>query len=317
MGYLLVDEGRGELEVSVRTVYRDVAELSGAGVPVYATRGRSGGFRLLDGFRASLSAVTGDEAQALGFAGLPSAARDLGLGAVLTGAQLKLLDALPPAVRERAGAVQQRFLLDAPGWAARPETPRLLARVAAATWSGHALRVRYRRTGPGGPVTRELLPLGLVLKAGTWYLVGAPLHRGVVAGNPRTYRVSRLQAVTVHDAQPAPPVDFDLPTFWTGYQADYEERLYPASVTARFGPAAWALLFLLGPIPAREARTAAGEPDDEGWRTTTVPIESERHALHALLQLGRDVEVLAPASLRDVMAAEARALAALYSSSSR
>ena len=160
----------------MRTIYRDVEALSAAGVPVYATRGRSGGIQLLDGYRTRLTGMTADEADALFLAGLPGAAADLGLGSVLAATQLKLLAALPPELRERAARIRDRFYLDAPGWLRETDAPPFLASVAEAVWTQHRLDVRYERANRA-VADRVLDPLGLVLKAGTWYLVARRRRR--------------------------------------------------------------------------------------------------------------------------------------------
>ena len=299
-----------ELEVSLRTIYRDVEALGAAGVPVYATRGRNGGIQLLDGYRTRLTGMTADEADALFLAGLPGAAADLGLGSVLAATQLKLLAALPPELRTRAARIRDRFFLDAPGWLRETDAPPYLATVAEAVWTQHRLDVRYERSNRA-VVERRLEPLGLVLKAGTWYLVAQP--EGDDGRGPRTYRVSRVHSAAVRDDGFARPAGFDLETFWADYQRGYEDRVYRQSALVRLSPAGRELLFLIGTIAARRARAEMSDPDAEGWTVTQVPIESLRHGQHALLQLGEHAEVLEPPELRELMAATAATLAARYS----
>jgi predicted DNA-binding transcriptional regulator YafY len=307
-GRVTAQELADELEVSLRTVYRDVEALSAAGIPVYATRGRSGGFQLLAGYRTKLTGMTADEADALFFAGLPGAAADLGLGNVLAATQLKLLAALPPELRDRAARIRDRFHLDAPGWLREADVPPYLATVADAVWSQRRVEVRYERSNRA-VVERVLEPLGLVLKAGTWYLVAAVRddERG-----PRTYRISRVLAAAVLDEPFDRPADFHLEGFWGEYQRGYTRRVYRETATIRLSEAGRQLLFLVGRIPAREAHRVMGEPDADGWAKTALPIESVRHAHHALLQLGADVDVLEPPELRELIAISARALVARY-----
>lgn len=297
-----------ELEVSLRTVYRDVEALNAAGVPVYAVRGRSGGFRLLDGYRTKLTGLTADEADALFLAGMPSAAADLGLGSVLAVMQLKLLAALPPELRERAARIRDRFHLDAPGWLRDDDAPQCLPDVAGAVWNQHRVRVRYERANRQ-LVERVLEPLGLVLKAGVWYLVAAVPADG---RGPRTYRLSRVHAAAVLDEPFLRPLGFDLQRHWTGYQRDYEQRIFRGTATIRLSAAGRSLLFLIGSPAARAGHAAMGEPDADGWARTTVPIESLPHAQHALMQLGEQVEVLEPAELRELVARSLRAAARRY-----
>ncbi len=302
-----------ELEVSLRTIYRDVEALNSAGVPIYATRGRNGGFQLLDGYRTRLTGMTADEADALFFSGLPGAAADLGLGSVLAATQLKLLAALPPELRERAARIRDRFFLDAPGWLRENDAPPFLATVAEAAWTQRRLDVRYERANRA-VADRVLEPLGLVLKAGTWYLVAQPAPGD--GRGPRTYRVSRVRAAALRADAFERPDDFELETFWADYQRGYEKRVYSEVALVRLSPAGRELLFLVGAIAARRARAAMSAPDADGWVTTSVPIESVRHGHHALLQLGEHVDVCEPIELRELIGASARELAARYASGS-
>lgn len=298
-----------ELEVSIRTIHRDIEALSAAGVPVYTTRGRAGGVQLLGGYRTRLTGMTADEADALFLSGLPGAAADLGLGSVLAATQLKLLAALPPELRERAATIRDRFFLDAPGWLREADAPPFLAVVAEAVWTQHRLDVRYERSNRVVG-DRVLDPLGLVLKAGTWYLVAAADD----ARGPRTYRVSRVLAAAVRDDTFARPDGFELEEFWAEYQRGYESRVYRDTARVRLSEPGRQLLFLIGTVPARRARATMSPPDADGWVEAMVPIESVRHAQHALLQLGEHVEVLEPAELRDAIAHSAAALSARYAS---
>lgn len=300
-----------ELEISLRTVYRDVDALSGAGIPVYATRGRAGGFQLADGYRTKLTGLTPAEADTVFLAGLPAAAADLGLGSLLAATELKLLAALPPDLRVRAERIRDRFHLDALGWERSADAPAGLAAVVDAVWAQRRLDVRYERANRK-LVDRTLEPLGLVLKPGVWYLVATVA--GDVRG-PRTYRLSRMRAVTVLPQTFDRPAGFVLQQHWADYQRDYEQRLFRATATIRVSADGRRLLFLIGSTAARAAHAAMGEPGPAGWAVTTVPIESVHHATHALLQLGADVEVLAPPELRDSIAATARAMLRRYGDS--
>ena len=193
-----------ELEVSVRTIYRDIEALSGAGVPIYAEAGPGGGVRLVDGYRTRLTGLTAEEAEALALSGLPGAASELGLGTVLAAAQLKVDAALPPELRSRAVRMRERFHLDAPGWFAREEPVPHLAALSRAVWEEQRVEIRYRKRE--GEVKRLLDPLGLVLKAGVWYLVALSGRTRSL----RTFRVSRVLAVKDLHEECVRPEDFDL-----------------------------------------------------------------------------------------------------------
>src|ERR1700722_7649145 len=175
-----------ELEGSVRTVYRDVESMHEAGIPLYGDAGHDGGYQLLDGYRPRLTGLPPAEAEALFLSGLPGPAAELGLGGVLAAATLKLRAPLPASIRDSADRVSERFYLDAPGWY-RPELKvPCLAEVASAVWERQVIRMRYSRWKAPEEVVRTIEPHGLVLKAGTWYVVAR------CEGTFRTYRVDQI-----------------------------------------------------------------------------------------------------------------------------
>jgi predicted DNA-binding transcriptional regulator YafY len=294
-----------EFEVSVRTVYRDVAALMAAGVPVWTETGPRGGIRLVEGWRTRLDGLTGDEAAALFLAGAPDAVADLGFGAVLAAAQSKVVATLPPELRTRAARLRERFHLDAPGWFGQERTPMALAAVAEAVWASSRLDVTYHRADRS--VHRRLDPLGLVLKAGTWYLVAA--HRG----RPRTYRVARIDDAT-SVAEPAErPEGFDLATWWAESSAEFDRSLLRYRCRVRLSPRGLRNLHhAVGVESARLAVESAGPADDEGWRVVILDTEAEDVAAHQLTGLGIDVEVLEPARLRRTLYEIGRTIAARH-----
>jgi predicted DNA-binding transcriptional regulator YafY len=299
-----------ELEVSVRTVYRDVESLGSSGVPIYADRGPAGGYQLLDGYRTRLTGLTEDEAATLFLAGMPGPAADLGLGSVLAAAQLKLRASLPDELAGRADRVRERFHLDAPGWFRPDEATPHLATVADAVWNERQLSVRYRRWKSPREVSRTLSPLGVVLKAGRWYLAAE-----TASGRITCYVVANILAAEILDEAVVRPAGFDLATFWREWTTRYEQSVYRLTATVRIQAATLDFMHYVSPYEMyRVARESAGEPGPDGWLTTTVPIESIKHGHTELLRLGSGVEVLEPVELRDMMRATAYGLAELYQS---
>jgi predicted DNA-binding transcriptional regulator YafY len=294
------------LEVSERTIYRDIAALQAAGVPLWTETGPGGGVRLVEGWRTDLDGLTADEASSLFLSGAPGAAADLGLGTVLVAAQTKVLSTLPPELRARADRVRERFLLDAPDWFHRAPQGEHLAGVADAVWSERRLDVRYRRGDR--EVRRRLDPLGLVCKAGAWYLVA-----GTASGDIRTYRVDRITGATIRDDRTTRPDGFDLASFWAASAADFNRSMLHDRVRLRVGPRAFgALRFHVDEQAALEATAHASEPDAEGWRTLDLAVESVPVAAHQLVALGGEVEALAPPELRALMAEVGRAIVARH-----
>lgn len=293
-----------EFETSLRTIHRDIDQLSAAGIPVYAERGRSGGFQLLDGFRTRLTGLTPAESEALFLVGLPGPAADLGLGEPMADAQLKLLAALPAEGRAGAARVAGRFHLDPVGWFKSAEATDILPTLAEAVWKARRIRVRYESWT--GSVERDIEPLGLTLKAGAWYLVAQ------VGGKPRTYRVSAIQSLDLTQETFARPADFDLAAYWSRWAKDFEARLYRGQARLRLSPGGLRRLALLAPAVAEAGARSAGPPDTDGWMAVEIPIESIDHAAGEILKLGAEAEVVAPPELRLKMAQTAGRLAALY-----
>jgi predicted DNA-binding transcriptional regulator YafY len=306
-GRMTAQQLADELEVSVRTVYRDVESLAAAGVPLYGDAGHDGGYRLVDGYRTRLTGLTRDEAEALFLAGLPGPAADLGLGAVLATAQLKLTAALPDDLRDRTSVLRQRFHLDTSAWYAETDPVPHLAAVTDAVWRQRRIRIRYRRWKAPQEVTRTLEPYGLVLKAGRWYLV---------AGRPervRTFRVSQILRIRVLEDRFDRPHGFDLAAHWRSYLEEFDARRHQGEAVVRLSPRVLQQLpDLMEPAVAHAARRSAGPPDPDGQVRVVVPIESVPHAAGMLLRLGAEAEVLEPAELRALMAETVAALAETY-----
>ncbi|MET8808797.1 YafY family protein [Streptomyces sp. NPDC004546] len=310
-----------ELQVSERTVTRDAQALSEAGVPVYADRGRAGGYRLVGGYRTRLTGLARSEAEALFLSGVPGALRQMGLGDAHSAARLKVSAALLPSLRDAPDSAAQRFHLDAPAWFREPETPALLPAVAEAVWEDRRVSARYRRGE--AEVERVLEPYGLVLKAGVWYLCARVADGGSCRtgdgpsrtgdGPFRTYRIDRFGAVEPLEERFARDPDFDLPGHWAAQAERFARSILRAEVVVRLSPeGARTLRYAVDPLSAREALSGPVEPDGAGWVTVTLPVESEEVAHAQLTTLGAEAEVLAPQSLRERFAADAARLAALY-----
>jgi predicted DNA-binding transcriptional regulator YafY len=296
-----------ELEVSERTVTRDAQALSEAGVPVYADRGRAGGYRLIGGYRTRLTGLARGEAEALFLSGVPGALREMGLQDAASAARLKVSAALLPSVRDASRTAAQRFHLDAPNWFKEPKTPELLPAVADAVWDDRRITAHYWRGE--GEVVRELEPYGLVLKAGVWYLCA----RVAGHGSYRVYRIDRFTAVDAGEERFARDEEFDLPAFWDERAEEFARSILRAEVVVRLSAdGVRALPYAVGEPSAREALEAAGAPGEDGRVTVTLAVESEEVAHSQLASLGPEVEVLAPESLRARFARDAIRLARLY-----
>jgi predicted DNA-binding transcriptional regulator YafY len=305
-GRLTAETLAAEFEVSVRTIYRDIDQLSAAGAPVYADRGRSGGFQLMDGYRTRLTGLTDAEAETLFLGGLSGPAAQMGFSGAVTTMQLKLLAALPPERQAAAERLAGRFHLDPVGWYQTTDEAERLPAIAQAVWNSRRISVRYESWK--GEVARELEPLGLILKAGLWYLAARAVEG---RREPRTYRVSNILDLTVSEATFERPAGFDLAAWWAETSRRFEADIFTGTATLRVSRTGLRLLAKLGAEQARIAAEAAAGSTNP-WVEVTVPIESVAHAATDFLRLGPEAEVLTPAALRDAMRSAAGRLAQLY-----
>jgi predicted DNA-binding transcriptional regulator YafY len=301
-GRLTARELGQRLEVSGRTIYRDMEALSGAGVPVIAERGSAGGWSLLDDYRTDLTGLNLAEIQAL-FLNTPVRfLADLGLDKASDAALVKLLASLPAAHRQDAEYMRQRIHIDATGWHSSAEDVSCLPTLQEAIWQDRKLRVVYRR-GDDASVERVVDPLGLVAKGNAWYLVAS------VEGEVRTYRVSRVQEVVVLDEPCVRPPDFDLAASWAQSTADFVANLPRYAATVRVTPEMFARL----PFVWRYARIQRAEPpDSDGWVTVYVHFQFEHEACENVLSGGPHIEVLDPPELREQVIRAAESIIALY-----
>ncbi|MCQ8186787.1 helix-turn-helix transcriptional regulator [Streptomyces rugosispiralis] len=264
----------GELGVSVRTAYRDLARLQAAGIPVYAEPGRAGGYQLLEGYRTRLTGMSEGEARALFLAGLPGPAADLGLTAEVSAARLKLLAALPAPLREEAARTASVFHLDAPAWYREPEPTPHLAVFVDALLTGRAVDVRYRRWRAPREVGRRLRPYGLVLKSGIWYLVAAGETRTA------TYRVAQILDAVLSEERFDRPRGFDLGAYWTSYLEDFHARRYTGTATIRLSPRGRRRLpDNVPPEVVRAVDSTAIPVGDDGWIEAVIPTDPLRSRL--------------------------------------
>lgn len=302
-GGLTAAELARELEVSVRTIHRDVEALSAAGVPIYADRGPHGGIRLVDGYRTRLTGMTADEAEALFLSGMPGPAAELGLGTVVTAARLKVLAALPTELRSRASRLVERFHLDAAGWFQTNEPVPYLAVLAEGVWESRWTRIEYERGD--GTVTRMLAPLGLVLKGGVWYLVATSEDQ------IRTYRVSRVVGAVVLDEKADRPGDFDLATYWAESSAAYERDTPRIMLDVRLPrDRIERLQSVVGSAAVAAAETL--EATDPDWIRLRVEMSWPEEVPSRMLAHASIIEVLAPAEIRDRIVAKAERILETY-----
>ncbi|MER6023065.1 helix-turn-helix transcriptional regulator [Streptomyces anulatus] len=304
-GRLTADTLARELEVSTRTVLRDIEALSVAGVPVYAERGRHGGFALLPGFRTELTGLNHDETLALLAAGSGRGDQVFGLGPALASAMRKVVDALPESRQAAASDAAQRFLVD-------PETDLLSRRpvvdqvpgttmieVRRAVLSGRKLRIHYAATDQA-PRWRTVDPIGLVTVRDRGYLLATR------SGADRTYRLSRVLAAEELPEPAQRPNRVDLDRIWRDRSARFLSGGDHVTALVRVDPVRREEL--LGTVLAVRAE----DPDTDGWPRLEVTFQDARHAEWALWRLGTDAEALAPQSLRSALRERAATLAARY-----
>jgi predicted DNA-binding transcriptional regulator YafY len=301
-GQVTAGELAERLEVSPRTVYRDAEALSSAGVPIYAERGRSGGIRLLPGYRTDVTGLTRDEARALFVLSTGGAHEDLGMGSALRSAIVKVMRAVPAPFQPAATAASQRILVDPSRWMRAPDPVDQLGVLQAAVFSDRRLRLRYRGSGRPAARKRVVDPYGLVCKSGIWYLVADS------AGEPRLFRLSRVESAEVDQAPVVRRDGVTLAGLWEELRRQVEDRPGRVAVTVRVRRSR---LDLLGRIHASNLAGPVTGDADPDWAVAPLrfPVLP---AARSLLAFGADVEVLSPAELRADLAAVAASVVAQY-----
>jgi predicted DNA-binding transcriptional regulator YafY len=302
---LLQDRGRlsagalaQRLEVSERTINRDMEALAMAGVPVYAVRGRLGGWSLTDGYRTDLTGLTEAELRSLIVASAPAVLADLGLGEAADRALVKLLAGLPEARRRQAESARKYLHVDPSGWRRPEEAARCLPTLDEALRCGRRVAITYERGTDRAVVERIVDPLGLVAKGSAWYLVAA------VDGAPRTYRASRIHDAAILEEAAQRPPDFDLPAFWRQSREEFQASLPRFFGSIRVAPDA----FYLASAPWRLNRVEEEAIDDDGWLRLRIRWDTLDEAVSHVLGLGPRAEVVDPPELRDAVLTSARAL---------
>jgi predicted DNA-binding transcriptional regulator YafY len=301
----------GELGVSVRTVYRDLAALGAAGVPVVTEAGPGGGCRLMDGYRFPLRGLRPDEAEALLILGVPAVLRELGLAGALSAAHRQ--------IRVTAGVGSGALVhLDMPRWFGGQKEVPCLRDLAEALRLGRKLAIRYP---PPDREPRVVGPLGLVNKAGTWYLVAdCAAHSGTGAGTGggtgdiRVFRAGRVSAARILAEAAGRPAGFELAAFWARWSAEFEASRPRLGVRLAASPGALAAFGEVFGAAAAPALEAAEPPGQDGWRVLTLSFEHERAAVHRLAGFGDQVEILDPPSVRAELLATAREILGRYQS---
>jgi len=300
-GKITSRELAGQLEVSERTVFRDMEALSAAGIPVYAERGSNGGWVLPESYRTNLTGMKSEEIVSLFFSGQSDLLGDLGIKKHFDAAVQKLLAASPAPIRQNAEAVRKKLHIDGAGWHQSGESIPHLSAVQEAVWEERKLFILYRRED--GTVERVVHPLGLVAKRNIWYLIAE------ADGNLRTYRVSRLLDARIMEESFDPPADFDLAEYWERSTTQFKSNLpkYPATIKMRA-----ALL----PRFAQEryVRVLATNAVEDGWIEADVEFETLESASEIVLAFGPQIVVAAPEELRTKVIAEAEAILCMYGS---
>jgi predicted DNA-binding transcriptional regulator YafY len=290
------------LEVSERTIHRDMEALSIAGVPVMAERGIGGGWCLLEEYRTNLTGLTEAEIQTVFLMQPSRLLADLGLHQASEAALIKLFAALPRFSRRSAEYVRQRIHVDTASWHRPDETVPYLSTLQDAIWQERKLQLSYLRNDDT-TVERLVEPLGLVAKGSIWYLIAS------VEGEMRTYRVSRIQCATITEQSFVRPPDFDLAAYWEQSSAQFKANLPRYAAMVRVSPT---ILSYMRHV-SRYARIISTQPPDaDGWIPLSMQFEGEHNAREYILGFGPLIEVLEPPELREKVVQAAESVIALY-----
>ncbi len=277
------------LEVSERTIHRDMEALSSAGVPVIAERGQGGGWSLLDSYQTTLTGLNLTEIQALFLPRPTHLLANLGWSQAFEAALLKLLASLPTASRQQAEVVSQRIHLDPTGWQHWEEEMAAFPILQTSIWQERQLQLIYERSD-GKLVERLVNPLGLVAKGSVWYFIAS------IDEEVRSYRISRVRDAILTELPCARPVEFNLAEYWQRSLTEFKANLPHYRIVVRVAPTAMLWLRYAGYFARIEQ---IGSPDAEGWIPVTIRFDVAEAACAYVLGFGAKMEVLEPLELRD------------------
>lgn len=320
LSLLMLLQGRGrmtaaelakELEVSERTIYRDVTALGTSGVPVTTEPGPGGGISLMEQYRSDLTGLTSDEVQALFMLSIPSPMMDLGLDQRLQGAMRKLSAALPATLKRHEESIRQRIHIDGDSWDKAGATVPHLLSLQQAVWGDNLLEIEYRSfLGDRiGPLTAKIAPYGLVAKAGSWFLIAFRIdHIDVL-------QVERILTANVNERRFDRPADFDLVSFWRAWWKENQDRRPRYDVIVRVSADLRPYLSNVFGESVEIKKADEGEEDESGWSTWKLVFSSFDEARGRILALGRAVQVVEPLSLRRSVIDYAQQIAEMYTGS--
>ncbi|NMP23134.1 helix-turn-helix transcriptional regulator [Sulfobacillus harzensis] len=302
---LTAGELADRLEVSRRTVMRDIDALSAVGIPIYGIHGKLGGYQLLDGYDLDLKSMSGGELQALLLGGDSHLMGDLGWISQAVSAREKIHRSAPESIGATA-LLEERIYIDGRPWFSRRTERSILEKVKSAVWENRLLHGRYLKPD-GSDSFRLVAPFGLVAKAGIWYVVGES------AGNLRVFRLSRFQEVMVLTTTFSRPKDFSLSAFWTGWSSAFERSRpqYPVRVSVNADHAEE--FVRTSPWPTRPR---VDTPSTSGFVAMTVIYENPESAVHHLMPWGSWIRVETPLTVRNQIANRARDILSVYAAES-
>ena len=301
-GKLRAEELASELEVSARTIYRDIDALSASGVPVYADGGPGGGYSLLEGYRTELTGLSPEETEALLLLSLPGPLSDLSISKKLKTAVLKVVSAAPPDLAQSEARMRARLYLDPVSWFSPGDEPRFLDELQNCVWRDQKAWMEYsdKKSARSG---REICPYALVAKAAIWYLV-ADTEKGM-----RVFRVSRISSIKPLEARFERAEDFDLRVFWDEWSGKFIESLHGYHAAMRVAVEGEDVVAGLWSGAGKSLHNAAAE---DSWKLIDVTFANEQEALWQILQLGTLVRVESPPTLRDAVRDAALRIAGMY-----
>lgn len=290
-GRMTARELAAELEVSTRTIYRDLDALSAAGVPVYTELGRNGGCALLEGYNSGLARLTEPEVQALLMLSIPAPLTELGVGQELRTALIKLATFLPTERTEAQHQVRDRIHLDSSPWHQPAEPVPHLRTIQQAVWQDRKLELTYQLPFKA-EVQRVVEPYGLVAKTNVWHLVLAS------DGELRVLRVTDVVAAHLSEECFQRRPGFDLQAYWTAWCTVRERNQPSYTIRARISPALLDLIQLLDADSLVEVEEPDGTCRSDGWARVRLQFDSFIDARKRTLGMGGAIEVLEPRALR-------------------